>query len=245
VDFGINARLTQADYVGVDLNPVRELKKAQDGEKVRAKHQPEGGNVGRGLQSLEQQAQALERASKKLETAGQTVHQVEDLLHDTLSGFRANRAENRPHAANERLLKSADETAADIVGFASFDEEALFPPSTSPLRFEEKKALSAYAKQIAAHREQRGMSDPPDVAEVIEGTREKLRGEDGVLPTLGELALTGGRDPDETDDKLSGLKEDMTHSRRDIAQVHLSVQTRRNEALSGEGPADAHIDVAS
>jgi hypothetical protein len=172
------------------------------------------------------------------------VHQVEDLLHDTLNGFRANRAENRPHAANERLLKSADETAAEIVGYASFDEEALFPPSTSPLRFEEKKALSAYAKQIAAHREQRGLTDPPDVAEVIDRTREKLRGEDGVLPTLGELALAGARDPDDTDDKLSGMKQDMALSRSDIAEVQVGVRTRHAAVLGG-GPANAHIDVAS
>ncbi len=245
MDFGINARLTAADYVGVDMTPVRELKKAQEGEKVRAKHEPAGGTVGRGLPSLEQQAQALERASKKLETAGQTVHQVEDLLHDTLSGLRANRAENRPYAANERLLKSADETAADIVGFARFDDEAIFPPSTSPIKFEEKKAVNAYAKHSAALREQRGKNDLPDVADVIGRTNEKLRGEGGVLPTLGELADSGSRDQEATDRSLTGLKDGMTRSRRDIAKVHLRVQARRESALNDEGPADAHIDVAS
>lgn len=245
MDFGINTRLTAGDYVGVDMTPIRELKKANEGEKVRAKHEASGGSVSRSLQSLEQQAQALERASKKLETAGQTVHQVEDLLHDTLQGFRANNAENRPVAANERLLRSADQTAADIVGFARYDEEALFPPSTSPIRFEEKKAVSAYARHDAAVREQRGKNDPPEVAAAIGRTNDRLRGKEGVLPTLGELAETGARDPERTDRSLSGLTLDLSMVRRELAETRSGLMERRDKALNDEGPANTHIDVAS
>jgi hypothetical protein len=237
VDFGINARLTPADYVGVDMTPVRELKRAQEAERVRAKSDPDAGTIARGQQPLEQQAQALERASKKLESAGQTVHQVEDLLHDTLSGFRANRAEHRHPAANERLLKSADETAADIVGLARFDEEALFPPTTSPIKFEEKKAVNAYAQHAAAMRQQRGTTDPPEVAEVLGKTNVRLRGEGGVLPTLGELAETGARDPDATEGSLQGLSEDMSASRHELAAVR--------QGLAAPGATDGRIDVAS
>ena len=245
MDFGINTRLTAGDYVGVDMTPIRELKKANEGEKVRAKQEASGGTVSRSLQSLEQQAQALERASKKLETAGQTVHQVEDLLHDTLQGFRANNAENRPVAANERLLRSADQTAADIVGFARYDEEALFPPSTSPVKFEEKKAVNAYARHDAAVRELRGKSDPPEVAAAIGRTNDRLRGKEGVLPTLGELAETGARDPERTDRSLSGLKLDLSHARRDLAETRQSVLERRDAALDDDGPGNTHIDFAS
>ena len=239
MDFGINSRLTASDYASLDLTPVRELKRAQEAEKVQPKHQPDAGTITREQQSLEQNAQALERASKKLETAGQAVHQVEDLLHDTLDGLRAIRVEHRHPAASERLLKSADETANDIVGFARFDEEQLFPPTSSPLRLEEKKALSAYERHAAAVRAHRGKTDLPEVAEVLGRTNEKLRGEGGVLPTLGALAQTGARDPDATDLSLTGLKDGMTASREEISAVQSGVSQRRGAAHDG------HIDVAS
>jgi hypothetical protein len=242
VDFGNIGRLTPADYAGLDLTPVRELKRAHDGEKVRAKHEPQGGTVSREQTSLERQAQALERASKKLESAGQTVHQVEDLLHDTLTGFRANRAEHRHPTANERLLRSADQTAADIVGYARFDEETLFPPSTSPIKFEAKKAVTAYGSHAAA---MRAGQDPPEVAAALGKTRERLRGEHGVLPTLGRLAETGAKDPDGTDRALSGLTLDLSQARRELAETRSGLMERREKALNDEGPGNTHIDVAS
>ena len=237
MDFRISGRLTPAEYAGLDLTPVRELKKAQEGEKVRAKDQPQGGTIERGQPSLEQKAQALERASKKLESAGQTVHQVEDLLHDTLTGFRSNRAEDRHPAANERLLRSADETAADIVSYARFDEEALFPPSTSPIKFETKKAMSAYGAHSAAMRESRGRADPPEVADAMGRTTERLRGEGGVLPTLGRLAAEGTRDLDETDRSLVVLRDQMGASRRELAQANAGVRARLADPLD-EGRLD-------
>ena len=136
MDIGINARLTPSDYTGVDMTPVRELRRAHEARQVRAKDQSDSGNISRGQQSVQQETERLERASKKLETAGRVVHQVVDLLQDTLIGLRLNRKELRPTSANQQLLQSADETANDIVGFARFDEEALFPPNTSPIKFE-------------------------------------------------------------------------------------------------------------
>lgn len=241
MDFGINARLTASDYVGVDMAPVREAKRAHEASKVRSKDQAEAGTIKREQESLEQAVQRLERASQKLETAGRTVHQVEDLLDDTLSGFRANRAENRPASANQRLLQSADETAHDIVGFARFDEEMVFPPSGSPIRFEHAQARNAYAKHNKALRDHRGTNDSPEVRDVIDRTNYRLRGEGGVLPTLNLLSEKGHENPELTEDSLSGLKQGMNDSRAEID----STRRRVLEGAKENTPLDAHIDVAS
>jgi hypothetical protein len=66
-----------------------------------------------------------------------------------------------------------------------------------------------------------------------------------VLPTLGELAETGARDPERTDRSLSGLKLDLTNARHDLAETRRNVIVRRNTALNDEGPENTHIDVAS
>jgi hypothetical protein len=234
VDFGLNARLTPSDYLGVDMNPVRELKRAHEATKVRAKDSADAGTIERGQASLEQDVQALERAGNKLETAGRTVHQVEDLLTDALTGFRANHAEGKHPSANERLLKSADETASDIVGFARFGEEMVFPPSAMPLKFEQKQAANAYAGHKKAFKEQQSLTEHPAVADVLGRTNERLRGEGGVLPTLSQLAETGAADPAGTDESLTDLKDGMGESRAEIEATRA--------AITAENP---HIDVAS
>lgn len=234
MDFGLNARLTPSDYLGVDMNPVRELKRAHEATKVRAKDSSDAGTIARGQSSIEQDVQALERAGDKLEAAGRTVHQVEDLLTDALTGFRANHAEGKHPSANERLLRSADETASEIVGFARFGEEMVFPPSAMPLKFEQKQAATAYALHKKAFIEQQSLSDHPVVAYVIDRTNEKLRGEGGVLPTLSQLAETGAADVVGTDESLTGLKQGMGESRVEI-----------EEAKAVITPQNPHIDVAS
>lgn len=241
MDFGINARLTPSDYVGVDMTPVREMKRAHEATKVHAKSQPEAGTASRDLESAEQAVQRLERASRKLEAAGRTVHQVEDLLDDTLSGYRANRAENQLPSSNQRLLQSAGETAGDIVGFSRFDEEMVFPPDSSPIRFEAQRAKDAYAKQARAFNEQRNTNDMPEVRDVIARTNHKLRGEGGVLPTLNLLSEKGHEDPDLTETSLTGLKKGMNDSRAEIDSTRRRVQ----EGAKENTPLDAHIDVAS
>jgi hypothetical protein len=208
---------------------------------VRAKDQSDAGTIARGQASVEQKVQGLERASKKLETAGRTVHQVEDLLLDTLLGFRQNRRENKPSSANQSLLQSADETASDIVGMARFDEEMVFPPESSPIKFEEKKAVDAYKRHDKAMKEQSNRLDPPVAAVALTNARQRLRGEDGVLPTLGRLSQDGHLDPRSTDRSLVVLHKGMNDSRAELDSARRSVQEQALES----GPPDAHIDVAS
>ena len=235
MDFGVNAPLTPSDYVGVDMTPIRELKRAHEATKVPPTSSADGGTIQRGQVSPEKDAKSLERAGQKLETAGRAVHQVEDLLHDTLTGFRTNRAADQPESANERLLRSADETANEIVSYVRYDEEMVFPPTSMPLRFEQKQALGAYAKQKKALKDQRSLEDLPVVSDVLQRTNEKLRGEGGVLPTLSVLSETGARDPEGTDETLSGLKDGMGVSRQEIDAARLKV------TANGSG----RIDVAS
>lgn len=241
MDFGINTRLTPGDYIGVDMTQVRELKRAHESNTVRAKSESNAGTINNGQRSIEQEVQQLENASKKLEAAGRTVHQVEDLLQDTLIGFRLNRQESRPASANQRLLQSADETANDIVGFARFDQEMLFPPNNSPIKFEEQKAVDAYSKHKKAMKDVRHRNDPPDAAHALAVTHERLRGDDGVLPTLGRLSQNGHEDPAGTDRSLVGLHKGMNDSRAELDSARKRVQEKALES----GPSGATIDVAS
>jgi hypothetical protein len=223
------------------MTPVRELRRAHEARQVRAKDQSDSGNISRGQQSVQQETERLERASKKLETAGRVVHQVVDLLQDTLIGLRLNRKELRPTSANQRLLQSADETANDIVGFARFDEEALFPPNSSPIKFEEQRAVKAYAQHKKTMDETQNRTDPPEAALALALTNDRLRGDGGVLPTLGRLSKTGHEDPEGTDRSLIGLHRGMYDSRVELDSARKRVQNMASE----NGPTGANIDVAS
>ena len=169
--------------------------------------------------SLAQEAGTLERAGRKLQSAGHTIYQVEDLLQDTIDGIQSNERRELPVIANERLLWSAEELATDIVGYARFDDEQLFPNLEPPAHFDAHRALGAYAAQRRALPQQVEVDEPPVVSEVIQRAAERLRGPDGVIATLGGLA--GGRhsNPDDTTDSLGRLKEGARATRHDIESV--------------------------
>lgn len=227
MDFSINARLTQADAIGVDLTPLRELRRAQEAARVNPKGQTGHGSILRGHESAQQTAQVVERAARQLEAADGTVHQVEDLLHDTISGFRTNRNLREPPIATERLLRSASEVAQDIVGFARFDEEMLFPPLASPVKIEYRKAARAYAGQSKG----KVMSEPPAARAVLADVNHRLRGPRGVLPTLDSLADSGIDDLDATDTSLAELRASMGESRNEISAVVSGLATGNKPGL--------------
>ncbi|HXH59719.1 MAG TPA: hypothetical protein VNI20_00010 [Fimbriimonadaceae bacterium] len=195
MELNINPLITQADTIAVDLTPVRELRRAQESKRVQEKGKSSQGQIWRGQQSLQQTAQ-------RLQAAGRTVNRVEGLLHDTLKGLRSNMKAFEPPYATIRLLRTADEVAREIIGFARFDQQEIFPPLASPLKFEQKKAVKAYT----------GNSGSNPVNNLLTETNKRLRGPGGVLPTLGELSRTGVRDLESTDAALKGLRDSMTDS---------------------------------
>lgn len=218
MDFGITARLAAASYIGLYPSRTRELKRLQDLRKVRSKDSA-GSRDGRDHAALAHEAEALERAGRKLQSAGHTVHQVEDLLQDTIDGIHSNRNKDLPVVANERLLRSAEELATDIVGYARFEEEQLFPNLEPPEHFDAQRALGAYAAQRRAMSKEMGLDEPVGVREVMRRAAKRLRGPDGVIRTLD--ALAGGRhsDPEAATDSLGRLKDGARASRHDIESV--------------------------
>jgi len=219
VDFGITARLAAASYIGLDPSRVRELKRLQNRKKVSSKDAAGSGDDSCEHGSLAQEAAALERAGRKLQSAGHTVHQVEDLLQDTIDGIQSNQSKDLPVVANERLLRSAEELATDIVGYARFENEQLFPNLEPPAHFDAQRALGAYAAQRRARRWQLGLDEPPGVREAMHRAGERLRGPDGVIPTLGTLADGRHSNPDAATDSLGRLKDGARASRREIESV--------------------------
>lgn len=219
MEFGTSARLATASYIGLGPSPVRELKRLRYREKIRPKDPAGSPDDDREHASLAQQAEALERAGRKLQSAGHTVHQVEDLLQDTIDGIQSNQSKDLAVAANEQLLRSAEELATGIVGYARFEGKQLFPNLEPAAHFDAQRALGAYAVQRRARRRQLGLDEPTGVSEVMHRAGERLRGRDGVIPTLGTLADGRHSDPHAATESLGRLKDGARASRLDIESV--------------------------
>lgn len=244
MDFGNYTRLASADYIGLDMSSVRSLKRAQDKAKVRTKDSSNSGSVSRDSASPEREAR--KRAGKKLDTAGHTIHQVEDILADTILGIRSNFSKGLPTIVNDKLLKSAEEMAEDIVGYARHDGELLFPISSGPIHAVTVRALGAYGAQSSSLKAGRGEVDLPQVRDVIEQTNEKLRGEEGVLPRISELAEKGTADELETVRDLSSIRKDARTTRREIEEIKSEfVDEKLDLDSKTDDPPSGNIDVAS
>lgn len=243
MDFSNYTRLVSANYIGLDLSAVRELKRSQERRKVRSKDSASSGSVGRD-QANEQRT--LERAGRKLDAAGHTVHQVEDLLADTIIGIKANYRKGLPIIASDRLLESAAEMADDILGYARHEGEPLFPAINPATDARTMKALGAYEVQKGALKADRDGKEPPEVRAVIKKTNAKLRGEDGVIPKIGELSQAGASGAEETSDSLDELQQDVNSTRKEIEQVKRDTVDSRLDTDSGQGDLPGGgIDVAS
>ncbi|MCH7945884.1 MAG: hypothetical protein IIC73_07735 [Armatimonadetes bacterium] len=238
MDFGITARLATASYIGLYPSRVGELKRLRHQGKVRPKGPAGSPDDVCEHRSLAQEAEVLERAGRKLQSAGHTVHQVEDLLQDTIDGIHSNQSKDLPVVANERLLRSAEELATDIVGYARFEEEQLFPNLEPPAHFDAQGALGAYAAQRRTRRWQLGLDEPPGVREVMHRAGERLRGPDGVIPTLGTLADGRHSDPDAATDSLGRLKDGARASRRDIESVKREQVDQRLREIESNSAGD-------
>ncbi|MCH8980246.1 MAG: hypothetical protein IH945_13560 [Armatimonadetes bacterium] len=238
VYFGISARLATASYIGLGPSRVRELKRLRYRKKVRTRDPsgPPDDVLEHG--SLAQEAGTLERAGRKLQSAGHTIYQVEDLLQDTIDGIQSNEQRELPVIANERLLCSAEELATYIVGYARFEDEQLFPNLEPAAHLGAHRALGASSAQRRALRQQVEVDEPFAVREVIQRAAERLRGPDGVISTLGGLA--GGRhsNPDDTTDSLGRLKEGARASRHDIESVNREQVDRRLREIEGNSADD-------
>ena len=244
MDFGEYTRLASANNIGLNLNSVRELKEAQERRRVRSKDPARQGAFGRDEEPARRHA--LERAGKKLEAAGHTVHQVEDLLADTIIGIRANYSKGLPIIASDRLLESAAEMADDILGYARHDGVPLLPNVKTPTDAMAKKALGAYDVQKEALKSAREGREPPEVRDVILKTNERLRGDDGVIPKIGELSESRTSSAEETTESLGELQTDVNSSRKDIEQVKRDVVDARLDTVSEDGdPLKGGTDVAS
>ena len=219
MEFGTSARLAAASFIDLNLSRVLELQKLRYRGKVRPTDPAGSLDDDREHASLAPEAEALERAGRKLQSAGHTIHQVEDLLQDTIDGIQSNQSKDLPVAANERLLRSAEELVTDIVGYARFEDEPLFPNLGRPAQFDAQRALGAYAAKKRSLRQQLGIDEPPGVREVVQAAGEWLRGPGGVIPTLGTLADGRHANPDAATDSLGRLKEGARASRRDIESV--------------------------
>ena len=153
--------------------------------------------------------------SDRLEAAAQTVSQIEDLLNSTLDGLRENAATQAPWLANQRLLRSADATASDLVKSSSFEGKSIFVDQSQNLAT--RKALHAYAAQTDSNR---SIGDRiPAVEAAIRQATLYLTGPNGVLQTLTALANSGSQQQISAEPLLTRLAEDMRAARETLNLV--------------------------
>ena len=177
----------------------------------------------------------IKTLSARLEAAEQTVSQVEDLLNSTLAGLRDNAATQGSWLANQRLLRSADATASDLVRSSSFEGKHLFVDEAQNL--ETRKALHAYAAQGDGRR---SINDRTLAAEAaIRQAERYLTGPGGVLQTLAALAGTGSPQQTSAEPLLARLAEDM---RAALETLEL-VRTQHLAPLLAGLPDSPQLDI--
>ena len=157
----------------------------------------------------------IKKLSDRLEAAGQTVSQIQDLLNSTLDGLRENAATQAPWLANQRLLRSAEVTARDLIETSSFEGKHLFVDKSQNLAT--RKALHAYAAQGDS---KRSIGDRTPAAEAaIRQATLYLTGPNGVLQTLTALANSGSQQQISAEPLLTRLAEDMRAARETLDLV--------------------------
>ncbi|MCU0316477.1 MAG: hypothetical protein MUC92_07790 [Fimbriimonadaceae bacterium] len=126
----------------------------------------------------------LERSSRRLEAASRLVSQFSDLIQTVREGVIAN--QDRPEAmeAGKRLVASAAATAKDLLHYAKVDGEPLF--ASAP----KKAGVRAYVTIQNAFRTP-SAQDATEAAAAINGARETLGGQRGIVNRLAAMAEFG------------------------------------------------------
>ncbi|MCW5937242.1 MAG: hypothetical protein KIT11_08050 [Fimbriimonadaceae bacterium] len=141
--------------------------------------------------------------ARRLQATDDVLAQTSDLLYDVRTGIRRNAFQANPDRENERLLRSASETVADLVDNSRVDGRRLFANGTPATGL--KKALGVYANSQA---------EPAAVEAALVKAETALR---SIPKALGALALEVRGDPNQTDRSILEIDSQLGDARRGLA----------------------------